>query len=135
MLVDSSVWIAYLRGDSLIEVDLLTRALEHGEPIWLAPPILQEVLQGADSSARFNRWDRILGELPMVMAPGAREAARSAAHLYARCRWAGITPRSANDCLIATHAIFAGTPLLHHDRDFNLIAGVEPKLILVAAEN
>jgi hypothetical protein len=30
MLVDSSVWIAYLRGDSLIEVELLTKALEHG---------------------------------------------------------------------------------------------------------
>jgi hypothetical protein len=27
----------------------------------------------------------------------------------------------------------ASTPLLHHDRDFELIAGVEPKLILVAA--
>jgi predicted nucleic acid-binding protein len=104
VLVDSSVWIAYLRGDNLIEVELLTKALELRESIWLAPPILQEVLQGADSPARFDRWDR-----------------------------AGVTPRSANDCLIATHAIFAGVPLLHHDRDFNLIAGVEPKLILVAA--
>jgi predicted nucleic acid-binding protein len=55
--------------------------------------------------------------------------------LYAQCRWAGITPRSANDCLIATHAIFASVPLLHHDRDFNLIAGVEPKLTLVVAQN
>jgi predicted nucleic acid-binding protein len=45
------------------------------------------------------------------------------------------TPRSANDCLIATRAIFAGAPLLHHDRDFNLIASVEPTLVLVAAEN
>jgi predicted nucleic acid-binding protein len=135
MLVDSSVWIAYLRGDSLIEVELLAAALEHGDAIWLAPPILQEVLQGADNSARFDRWDRVLGELPMVIAPSARDAARSAAHLYARCRWAGITPRSANDCLIATHAIFAGVPLLHHDRDFNLIAGVEPQLVLVAANN
>jgi predicted nucleic acid-binding protein len=135
MLVDSSVWIAYLRGDRLIEVELLAAALEHGDPIWLAPPILQEVLQGADNSARFKRWDRILGELPMIIAPSATEAARSAARLYARCRWAGITPRSANDCLIATHAIFADVPLLHHDRDYNLIAGVEPKLTLVPAKN
>lgn len=134
MLVDSSVWIAYLRGDNLIEVDLLTKALEQGESIWLSPPILQEVLQGADSADRFNRWDRVLGELPMVIAPDARQAARSAAHLYARCRWAGITPRSANDCLIATHAILGGIPLLHRDRDFKLIAGIEPKLILVATE-
>jgi predicted nucleic acid-binding protein len=132
MLVDSSVWIAYFRGENLAEVELLTAALEHGEPVWLAPPILQEVLQGADSPDRFGRWDRVLGELPMIMAPDASEAARSAAHLYARCRWVGVTPRSANDCLIATHAIFASMPLLHRDRDFDLIAGVEPKLMLVA---
>ena len=135
MLVDSSVWIAYLRGDNLIEVELLTKALQHGDAVWIAAPILQEVLQGADSPDRFTRWDRVLGELPMIIAPDAREGARSAAHLYARCRWAGIKPRSANDCLIATHAIFSGVPLLHHDRDFSLIAGVEPKLILVAAGN
>jgi predicted nucleic acid-binding protein len=132
MLVDSSVWIAYLRGDNLVEVALLSEALERGEPVWLAPPILQEVLQGADSPDRFTRWDRVLGELPMVIAPDPWEAARSAAHLYARCRWAGVTPRSANDCLIATHAIHASMPLLHRDRDFGLIAGVEPKLMLVA---
>jgi predicted nucleic acid-binding protein len=135
VLVDSSVWIAYLRGDNLSEVELLARALERGDPIWLASPILQEVLQGADSPQRFDRWDRVLSELPMLIAPDLRESARSAARLYARCRWAGVTPRSANDCLIATHAIFAGVPLLHHDRDFNLIAGIEPKLILVTAEN
>ena len=133
MLVDSSVWIAYLRGDNLVEVALLFEALERAEPVWLAPPILQEVLQGADSPDRFTRWDRVLGELPMVIAPDPREAARSAAHLYARCRWAGVTPRSANDCLIATHAIYADMPLLHLDRDFALIAGIEPRLMLVAA--
>ena len=133
MLVDSSVWIAYLRGENLIEVELLTEALNQGAPVWLAPPILQEVLQGADGPQRFSRWDRVLSELPMVIAPDAREAARSAAHLYARCRWADVTPRSANDCLIATHAILGRMPLLHRDRDFELIARVEPRLILVVA--
>jgi predicted nucleic acid-binding protein len=133
MLVDSSVWIAYLRGDDAIEVALLAEALQQRAPVWLSPPILQEVLQGADNSDRFTRWDRVLGELPMIITPDAREAARTAARLYARCRWAGVTPRSANDCLIATHAIFCGMPLLHRDRDFVLSAGVEQKLILVAA--
>ena len=132
MLVDSSVWIAYLRGDDLVEVAMLTEALEHRESVWLTATILQEVLQGADSPDRFTRWDRVLGELPLIASPDGREAARSAAHLYARCRWAGVTPRSANDCLIATHAIFARIPLLHRDRDFELIAGIEPKLTLVA---
>ena len=132
MLVDSSVWIAYLRGNDLVEVALLAEALEQREPVWLTATILQEVLQGADSPDPVSRWDRVLGELPLVTSPDTRQAARSAAHLYARCRWAGVTPRSANDCLIATHAIFASMPLLHRDRDFDLIAGVEPKLTLVA---
>jgi predicted nucleic acid-binding protein len=131
VLVDSSVWIAYLRGDTLAEVELLSEALQQGAPVWLAPPILQEVLQGADSPDRFARWNRVLGELPIVIAPDAKEAARSAALLYARCRWAGITPRSANHCLIAMHGILSRMPLLHRDRDFDLIAGVEPKLVLV----
>jgi hypothetical protein len=36
------------------------------------------------------------------------------------------------DAEMMTHAIFASMPLLHGDRDFGLIAGVEPKLMLVA---
>ena len=134
MLVDSSVWIAYLRGEDLSEVELLARALQNRDSVWLAPPILQEVLQGADTADRFARWDRVLGELPMIIAPDGREAARSAAHLYARCRWAGVTPRSANDCLIAINAISGGIPLLHRDRDFDSIAIVEPRLMLVDPE-
>ncbi len=133
MLVDSSVWIAYLRGDKVREVELLMAALEQGAPVWLVPPILQEVLQGADSPDRFTRWDRVLGELPMIVGPEPLEAARIAARLYARCRWAGITPRSAIRCLIAAHAIYGGIPLLHRDRDFALIAGIEPQLRLIDA--
>src|ERR1700730_14415516 len=131
MLVDSSVWISFLRGDETAEVDVLVEALERAEPVWLAPPILQEVLQGAASPEGLARWDRILAELPMLVEPDARAAARAAAHLYARCRWAGVTPRSADDCLIAVHAIGGRMPLLHRERDFVLIAGIEPRLTFV----
>jgi len=131
MLVDSSVWIAFLRGDDREDVDLLVKALDRTRSVWLAPPILQEVLQGADRPERFLKWDGILSELPMLVEPDARATARAAAELYARCRWAGITPRSANDCLIAVHAIGNDMPLLHCDQDFPLIARVEPRLILL----
>jgi predicted nucleic acid-binding protein len=63
MLVDSSVWIAYLRGDNRSQVALLTNAPEHGETILLAPPILRKVLQGADGPDRLKRSNRVLGEL------------------------------------------------------------------------
>lgn len=51
-----------------------------------------------------------------------------AARMYARCRWAGITPRTSIDCLIAQIAIEHDVPLYHDDRDFELIARVAPKL-------
>ena len=131
MLVDSSVWIAFLRGDPSVEVDMLTHALSEPRSVWLAAPILQEVLQGADRPERFARWDRVLGELPLLVESDGRAVAREAAHLYARCRWAGLTPRSANDCLIAVHAIGNDMPLLHCDRDFEHIARIEPRLRLL----
>jgi predicted nucleic acid-binding protein len=131
MLVDSSVWVPFLRGDPSAEVDLLVAALKRADPVWIAAPILQEVLQGADTPERFARWDRILGELPILVDHAARSAAREAARLYARCRWAGITPRSTNDCLIAMTAIAAHMPILHRDLDFIAIARVEPRLALL----
>jgi predicted nucleic acid-binding protein len=131
MLVDSSVWVLFLRGDPSAEVDLLVTALKRAQPVWDAAPVLQEVLQGADTPERFARWERILGHLPILVDHDARSAACNAAHLYARCRWAGVTPRSANDCQIAMTAIGAHMPVLHRDRDFIAIATVEPKLILL----
>jgi predicted nucleic acid-binding protein len=131
VLVDSSVWIPYLRGERFPEVDCLCRAMENRAAIWLAPPILQEVLQGADSPQRFRKWDEVLGSLPMLLESDMRAVARMAAELYARCRWRGVRPRSANDCLIAAYAIRGLVPLLHRDRDFIAMSKIEPELTLV----
>src|SRR5947208_2435999 len=100
MLVDSSVWIAFLRGDDGEEVDLLVKALDRTQSVWLAPPILQEVLQGADRPERAWKWDGILRALPMSVEPDARATARAAPELYARRRCARTTPRHANDSLL-----------------------------------
>jgi hypothetical protein len=35
MLVDSSVWIAFLRGDNLVAIERLAETLDLGEPVWL----------------------------------------------------------------------------------------------------
>ncbi len=133
MLVDSSVWIAYLRGDATQEVLYLGATMESGRAPWLAPPILQEVLQGADRPERLARWERMLGALPMLESADQRATAIHAARLYARCRWAGCTPRSSTDCLIAAYAVEHRLQLLHADRDFTLIAGIEPRLRLLDA--
>jgi predicted nucleic acid-binding protein len=131
MLVDSSVWIDFLRGVDSPQTQLLRDVLAAGKAVWLAPPILQEILQGAESPERLAKWSRVLGELPMIEAGNMRALAADAAKIYANCRWNAFTPRSANDCLIAAYAIHASMPLLHADRDFVGIATHEPRLRIV----
>jgi predicted nucleic acid-binding protein len=46
----------------------------------------------------------------------------AAAALYRRCRRQGETVRKLIDCLIAAVAIRATIPVLHNDRDFDVLA-------------
>lgn len=132
MIADSSVWINWLRrGDSwaLLRLD---QALARRDVLML-PVILQEILQGAATEDRFRAWQRALAVLPVGLVTDPAATAVHAAGLYARCRWAGLTIRSANDCLIAAACIELGQPLLHQDGDFERIAAIEPTLQLERA--
>ena len=48
ILVDSSVWVDYFRGEIAAQTDKLDRLLGH-EPLAIGDLILAEVLQGFDS--------------------------------------------------------------------------------------
>ena len=93
--------------------------------------VYREVLQGASTPRNFMLLQSRLDEVPMFAPDDPQHLAREAALLYARCRWQGITLRSPNDCLIAACAIEAGEPLLHADRDFIVLAGVDTRLKLL----
>ena len=129
-LVDSTVWIDLLRGNDSPAVLTLRRLLAEGQAV-TAPVILQEVLQGASSPANLQRLREHFLALPMVEpAPGGVTHA-AAGELYARCRWQGVTPRSPHDCLIAQLAIEHDLSLLHDDRDFVALAGMDGRLRLM----
>jgi len=130
VLVDSTVWIAFLRGEEALTVRRLRRLLEAGEAA-VAPVIVQEVLQGAASPRAFRTLRAKLGLLPLLGAEGGCALHEAAAELYARCRWQGITPRSPNDCLVAVTALHHDVALLHDDRDFEHLATVAPRLRLI----
>ena len=134
MLVDSSVWIELLRSGQSCEVHLLSEALSSRRFVALPPIVLQETLQGASSLAAFRRWRRAFQHLPLLRVADPESTHVQAAELYVRCRLAGITPRSSNDCLIAATAIEFDLPILHRDLDFVRIASVEPALRLIASE-
>jgi predicted nucleic acid-binding protein len=130
VIVDSSAWIAHFRGSGSPATIRLASALKRRETIRLPDVVLMEVLRGARDTASFLRLERSLLTLPRFIPADPVHLARAAAHLYARCRWAGVTPRSGNDCLIACCAIEAGEALLQEDGDFIHIARIEPKLRL-----
>lgn len=131
-LVDTSVWVDYLRGDQTPHVRVLKELLLAQDIVGIAPIILQEILQGANSEERFEKWRSYFAELCCYLSSDARESHIAAARLYQSCRRAGHTPRSSNDCLIAQIAIENALVLLHNDRDFNAIAAVNKNLLLYA---
>ena len=127
-LVDTSVWIDWLRHGDRPATLRLDRLIDEDDLV-LAPVIVQELLMGARGAAQLEALRAHFDKMAMLM-PTRRTFADAGA-LYARCRWAGIAPRSPHDCLIAQTAIEHGVALLHDDRDFELIAEVEPGLRLL----
>ncbi len=133
-LVDTSVWVDYLRGEATPQVRALRDLLPGEEIVGIAPIILQEILQGADSAERFETWRKVFSDLFCYVPKDPVESHVAAARLYQDCREAGKTPRSSNDCQIAQIAIENGLTLLHDDRDFNAIASVIGQLRLYPAK-
>ena len=130
VLVDSTVWIDLLRARQTTAVARLRRVIELGEAA-VAPVIVQEILQGAFDARAFERLAQRFSALPMLETQDSLALHIAAARLYARARWQGVTPRSPHDCLIAAIAVAHGVPLLHDDQDFERLAEVEKKLVLV----
>ncbi|HVH76525.1 MAG TPA: PIN domain nuclease [Stellaceae bacterium] len=116
ILVDSSVWIAYLRGRATPATAKLEAAAPR-EPLLVGDLILLEVLQGARDEANASRIERALRRYPIVPLLDADLASR-AAYNYRRLRSLGITIRKTADIIIGTFCIERGHVLLHEDRDF-----------------
>jgi predicted nucleic acid-binding protein len=129
-LVDTSVWVDYLRAAATPQVQALRSLLAGDEIVGVAPIIVQEILQGADSEERFEKWRKYFADLCCYTLADPVASHIAAARLYLACRRAGRTPRSSNDCLIAQIALEHGLVLLHSDRDFEAIAQAAPSLRL-----
>ena len=120
VLVDSSVWIAYLRDSGGPEVDLLERLIDEQRAA-TTDVVLLEVLAGTTDEERAARLRRFLAGAEVLRQESPVDAEHAAA-LYRACRRAGDTPRSLNDCLIAAVALRHDVPVLHRDRDFTVLA-------------
>jgi predicted nucleic acid-binding protein len=130
VIVDSGVWIDHFTGRAGRAAQVLRRALDEGEEVFVLPIIVQEVLQGTRDAAHFRRYAKLLSPLPLARVPDWRRVAVRAAELYARLRWRGLTVPP-TDCLIASCALASRKPLLTTDADFRPIASLHSRLRLI----
>lgn len=130
VLVDTSVWLGFIRGHDTVPVGRLRTALEQEVPVALTALIYQEVLQGADSEPTFSRLKRYFSGQRMLAPQHGMSTFERAARIYFDCRRKGITVRSTIDCLIAEIAIEHGALLLHDDSDYVGIGKAVPQLRL-----
>ena len=130
ILVDTSVWIDFVRGRATEAVARLRGILDRGMGACLTSMIYQEILQGANSERAFRDFCVFFSGQRFLHPVDPVTSHENAARLYFECRRKGLSIRSTNDCLIAQIAIEQGVSLLHDDRDFESIARVAPALKL-----
>lgn len=117
ILVDSSVWIDYLRGTDTPQVRKLDSLLGI-VPLAIGDLISIEVLQGCTSDREFSQVRRMLDTLHQLVL-GGEDVKVQAAKNFRRLRSLGVTVRKTIDTVIATRCIVSGHDLLHSDRDFD----------------
>lgn len=127
-LVDTSVWIDFLRGGSGLHVDFLVGLFGNPLAFGLSDEIYLEILQGARDAAAFERLRAYFSTQRFYGFADSKRAHEAAARRYHDCRRQGVTVRSTLDCLIAQCAIENGLVLLHNDRDYLGLGLAEPAL-------
>lgn len=117
VIVDSTVWVDYFKGQQNAQTDWLDEQLDR-QRFGLTSIILAEVLQGATSERDARRLETELQRLEVFDNLTAGVAVASGRN-YRALRALGHTPRKTMDVLIATFCIKSGHALLHRDRDFD----------------
>lgn len=120
VLVDTSVWIDFFAGRDLLHVLRLETLIRDQEDLCICPLILTEVLQGIRDDGEFKNTQGLFET--MLFLPMEKSTYVLAARLYRDLRKKGFSIRKTNDCLIAAVAVEHDVPLLHHDRDFDVLA-------------
>lgn len=117
VIIDTTVWIDYLRGAATPQARWLDIEMDQ-QRLGITDLILCEVLQGTGSDREFAEVQSALTRLA-VFDMGGTELAIAAAQNYRVLRARGRTVRRTIDWLIGTFCLLNGHNLLHNDRDFD----------------
>lgn len=119
IVVDSSVWIAKLRGSTANAVRKL-EAIRETEQIAVGDIVLLEVLQGARDDENAAYIEGFLSRFTMVRVVDFQIVGQAAVN-FRILRAKGFRVRATVDLLIGTYCIENGHVLLHDDRDFSVM--------------
>ena len=125
LLVDTSVWVEYLRGTGSKAGTGLRTLIDEGADLATTEPVVMEVLAGARDDRVLSQLEALMDGLTMLSVD-PRLDFRAAATLYRTCRTRGQTVRRLVDCLIAAVALRHDVVLLHNDADFEVLAVHSP---------
>jgi len=119
VVVDTTVWIDYVNGldtpyTNALDYELLRNQVITGDLL------IAEFLQGFRADKDFEAAKEIVNSLIYCDMLGKDIALKSAAN-FRFLRKKGITIRKTADVIIATFCIEHGLPLLHSDRDFDIM--------------
>jgi predicted nucleic acid-binding protein len=118
VIVDTSVWVHFDRGDDHPAALRLRGLIADTDRVAVTEPVIMELLAGARSDADRDRIARLLGRFALVRFDAVADF-HAAATLYRLCRRNGVTPRGLVDCMIASVALRSGSRLLAADGDFD----------------
>lgn len=124
VIVDTSVWIDFLKGRETKQVQKLEELLAEETDIFITGIIFQEILTGI--KAKKERGE-VRSELEhFVLVNPSLETHIQAAEIFDGCKKKGYAIRSIIDCLIASVALEYDLTVLENDRDYSFISEVYP---------
>ena len=121
VIVDTSAWIEYFRAGEPCVVARVDRCLDQ-DLVGVGDIVYCEVIQGIRSSRQRREISSLLLSLPRYEMVGFA-IAEKAARNYRLLRSRGVTVRKTIDVIIGTFCAERGFTIIHHDRDFDLMAG------------
>jgi hypothetical protein len=128
ILADSSAWIEYLRRTGSTAHIRVRELIEKTDDLATTEVVVMEVLAGARGDRHLADLDRMLKRCEFIALHGLDDF-EHAADLYRTCRRNGETIRKMTDCIVASVAIRTGMPVLHADRDFEVLARHTPLVL------
>ena len=124
VIIDTSIWIDFLKGRETRGAFHLEKLLDNENDLFTSGIIVQELLTGIKDKRTRNSVKKDLEAFITVMPSLGTHV--QAAEIYDGCRKRGITVRSIVDCLVAAIAIEYDLSVLQSDRDYQGIAQVFP---------